>query len=486
MFNWLKRKRTPEAETDSTSPAAAGGEQSADDLEAGDGPGPGGEAAAESPAFPAEGEAGGAPDGAVAEEAALKSGFWSRFKKRPSSSGELSPESSPLAGAAPEEGRRIGEGESGQLGEGRAEERTAGPGAPSEPPSAPEGGRPESAETALAGAGSSLEKRPVPEPALKEEPAAAKAEASAPEEIKEGFWKRFKSRLSATRGQLAGRMENLLATVREIDDDVLDELEEILITSDLGVSASQALLKTVKGKVASQELRSPEALKEAIRRLILEMITLPAPQEAAVKPRVVMVVGVNGVGKTTTIAKLARRCKEQGHSVLLAAGDTFRAAAVEQLTIWSQRLGVDIVAQPTGADPSAVVYDSLVAAQARKRDVIIIDTAGRLHTKVNLMDELKKIKRVAGKALPGAPHETLLVLDANTGQNALSQAKLFHEAVGVDGLALTKLDGTSKGGVVISICHELKIPVKYIGVGESYEDLRVFNPEEFSRALFED
>jgi fused signal recognition particle receptor len=300
-----------------------------------------------------------------------------------------------------------------------------------------------------------------------------------------GFLARLKDRLTGTRAVLTTRVDHLLLGVREINEDVLDELEEILITADLGVKTTQALIKTISAKVARKELSSPDKLKETLRSEIKSMMTLPPPEfNTTAKPHVILVIGVNGVGKTTTIAKLAHRYVQQGRTVMLVAGDTFRAAAVEQLTIWSERVGTDIVKQQTGADPSAVVYDALEAAQARGTDIVIIDTAGRLHTKVNLMEELKKIKRVAEKAMAGAPHEILLVLDATTGQNAVSQARLFNEAVNVDHLAMTKLDGTAKGGVVMAIYHDLGLPISYVGLGENMDDLRDFEPEAFVEALF--
>ncbi len=302
-------------------------------------------------------------------------------------------------------------------------------------------------------------------------------------EKKGGLFARFKEKLSATRKHISGRLENLLSSVREIDDDLLDELEELLITADLGAKTTDDLLFKIRGQVAKKELKSPEALKEALRRRMGEMLDLPKPALPQAEPLVYMVVGINGVGKTTTIAKLAKRWRDEGRKVLLAAGDTFRSAAVEQLTVWAGRIGADIVSQPTGADPSAVVFDALSAARARGADVVIIDTAGRLHTKTNLMDELKKIKRVADKAMPGAPHHTILVLDGNTGQNALKQAQTFHEAVGVDSIIITKLDGTAKGGVIISIANEMKIPITHIGLGESFDDLRDFDPEAFTEAV---
>ena len=299
-----------------------------------------------------------------------------------------------------------------------------------------------------------------------------------------GFLARFRNKLSSTRERLAGRLESFLSQVRSLDESVLDELEELLITADLGVKTTGDLLFKIRGQVAKKELTDPEALKAALKKRLIEMLDRPAPGlPPGVSPVVFLVVGINGVGKTTTIAKLARRFQESGRSVLLAAGDTFRAAAVEQLAIWAERLGADLVAQPTGADPSAVVFDALTAARARGAEVVLIDTAGRLHTKVNLMDELKKMKRAADKALPGAPHHTILVLDGNTGQNALRQAQTFHEAVGVDSAVITKLDGTSKGGVIVSISHELEIPIAFVGLGESYEDLQPFDPLAFAEAV---
>jgi fused signal recognition particle receptor len=297
---------------------------------------------------------------------------------------------------------------------------------------------------------------------------------------------KFKEKLTATRKHIAGRLETLLSSVREIDDDLLDELEELLITADLGAKTTTDLLFKIRGQVAKKELKDPAALKDALKKRISEMLNIPQVTMPEVKPLVIMVVGINGVGKTTTIAKLTKRYMDSGQKVLLGAGDTFRSAAVDQLTIWAERLGADIVSQPTGADPSAVVFDALSAARARGADVVIIDTAGRLHTKVNLMDELKKIKRVAGKALPGSPHHTILVLDGNTGQNALKQAQTFHEAVGIDSIIITKLDGTAKGGVIISIANELKIPITHVGLGESFEDLRDFDAAAFTEAIVGD
>ncbi len=303
-----------------------------------------------------------------------------------------------------------------------------------------------------------------------------------------GLFQRLKAGLAKTRDSLVNRMDVLFLGKKVIDPELLDELEEILITSDLGVSTTQDLLEDARARLKRQELTDPQALKQTLKEkifLYLEKMSRAAelvmPAEG---PFVIMVVGVNGVGKTTTIGKIAYKFMQSGQSVLLVAADTFRAAAIDQLKIWGERAKVEVVAQKPGADPSSVAYDALDYARPRNFDVVIIDTAGRLHTKVNLMEELKKIKRVIGKKLDGAPHEVMLVLDATTGQNAISQAKLFHEVVGVTGLVLTKLDGTAKGGVVINISHELQIPIRFIGIGEKMEDLRDFEPAEFVEALF--
>lgn len=265
-------------------------------------------------------------------------------------------------------------------------------------------------------------------------------------------------------------------------------MEEILFTSDLGVETTQALIDIVEEKVARKALKDPEKLKTTLRDQILEFLKV-RPAERRVpepgQPLVIMVVGVNGVGKTTTIGKAAALFKKEGKKVMLVAADTFRAAAIEQLEIWSQRVGTEFVKQKPAADPSAVVFDALEAARSRNIDVVLIDTAGRLHTKKNLMDELQKVYRVAGKKLPGAPHETWLVLDATTGQNAISQAQMFNEALGITDIVLTKLDGTAKGGIVVGISHQLRLPVRYIGIGEKIEDLRPFDPDEFVQAIFE-
>ncbi len=297
------------------------------------------------------------------------------------------------------------------------------------------------------------------------------------------FFQRLKNGMAKTRDNLSGRLDQIVSGNRKLDDDLLEEIEELLITSDIGVSTSMDIIERLAKK--SSDI-SADTLKQTLKDELLSIMEAYQPETETVSasPHVIMVVGVNGVGKTTTIGKLAARYTGQGKKVLIAAADTFRAAASEQLTIWAERAGADIVKHKSNSDPAAVAYDSIEAAIARKADVVIVDTAGRLHTKVNLMEELKKIKRTIGKKMPEAPHETLMVLDATTGQNALSQAKLFNEGIEVTGTALTKLDGTAKGGIVISICSTLNIPLKYIGVGEQIDDLQDFDSVTFVDALF--
>jgi fused signal recognition particle receptor len=309
----------------------------------------------------------------------------------------------------------------------------------------------------------------------------------AAEREKQGFFRRLTNRLSKTRESFVSRVDQLLLGKKEIDEELLEELEEILITSDLGVQTTIALIERVRQKVERKDLREPEELKQALQGEILTFLkVLPQPERMGQgKPHVIMVVGVNGTGKTTTIGKLAARYVKEGKRVLLIAGDTFRAAAVEQLEIWAERVGAEVVRHRGKADPSAVVYDGIQAAVSRGVDVVVIDTAGRLHTKVNLMEELKKIRRTVAQQLPGAPHETLLVLDATTGQNAISQAQLFHEAIEITGIALAKLDGTAKGGIVVGICNSLGIPLQYIGLGEKVDDLQEFHSDAFVKALFQ-
>ncbi len=302
------------------------------------------------------------------------------------------------------------------------------------------------------------------------------------------LFQRLQNRLGKTRDSFVYRLDTLFLGKRVIDQALFDDLEEILITADLGVATTMELLDDARKKVKRNELSDPQALKGILRDRILGYLVdsdqpaeLVMPEEG---PFVIMVVGVNGVGKTTSIGKIAAKFVAAGQSVLLIAGDTFRAAAIDQLKIWGERVGVKVIAHKPGDDPSSVVFDGLEYGAAHEYDVILIDTAGRLHTSVNLMEELKKIKRVIGKKLEGAPHEVMLVLDATTGQNGISQAKLFHEAVGISGLTLTKLDGTAKGGIVANVCREMLIPVRFIGIGEQIDDLRDFDPEEFVDALF--
>ncbi len=299
-----------------------------------------------------------------------------------------------------------------------------------------------------------------------------------------GLLKRLKKGLSKTRKLLSTDINELFAGNRRIDDELLEELEELLITSDIGVQTTMDLIQSISKK--SSEISGADQLKIVLKEKILALLNSkkPAPQNITIGPRVIMVIGVNGVGKTTTIGKLAAKFVASGEKVIMAAADTFRAAAIEQLVIWAQRAGVEIVKHKEMSDPAAVAYDGIEAAMARGSDVVIIDTAGRLHTRKDLMEELKKIKRAISKKLPGAPHEILLVLDATTGQNAISQAELFNGALDVTGIALTKLDGTAKGGIVVSICSTLEIPLKYIGVGEKIEDLQEFDSVQFVNALF--
>jgi fused signal recognition particle receptor len=304
--------------------------------------------------------------------------------------------------------------------------------------------------------------------------------AAAPESI--GYFKRLKNRLSKTRRNFSGGFEKVFAGKKKIDEDTLEELEELLITSDIGVPTTMALME----RIADAKVANVGEVQQILKEEILSILDTPPPVPQATKstPHVILVVGVNGVGKTTTIGKIAASLTASGKKVLIAAADTFRAAAVEQLTIWAQRADAEFVKHKENADPAAVAFDAVAAAKARGCDIVLIDTAGRLHTKVNLMAELKKIKRTVAKQIQGAPHEILLVLDATTGQNALSQAKLFNEALAVTGLALTKLDGTAKGGIVIAICNSLNIPLQYIGIGEQVEDLRPFDAKQFIDALF--
>jgi fused signal recognition particle receptor len=302
------------------------------------------------------------------------------------------------------------------------------------------------------------------------------------------FFQRLKDGLTKSRETWVQKVGSIFQN-REWDEQSLEDMEESLLTADVGLKATQKLMDTLRGLSPSgsedlaQDMSSQ--LQQAMVKLLQDSDAAPRVESLSVRPWIVLFLGVNGVGKTTTIGKLAAQYKASGKKVLLVAGDTFRAAAVEQLEAWGQRAGVELIKHRAGSDPSAVVYDGMQAAKSRSVDVLLIDTAGRLHTKVHLIEELKKIRRVIGREQPGAPHETLLVLDATTGQNGLQQAKVFKEATEIDGIVLTKLDGTAKGGVIISIHEELGVPVRYIGVGEDVEDLQPFEAERFVEALFE-
>jgi fused signal recognition particle receptor len=312
----------------------------------------------------------------------------------------------------------------------------------------------------------------------------AKSPAAA-DESRQGFFSRLRARLNRGDSWLTYDLANLLPG-RAIDAGVLDELETRLLTADVGIEATEAILGALRDKVARKELGDIGALLTALRASMLEILApceRPLAIDAARRPFVILVVGVNGSGKTTTIGKLARHLIERGHSVMLAAGDTFRAAAIEQLEVWGKRNQVPVVAQHAGADPAAVVFDAVQSARARDVDVLIADTAGRLHTQAHLMDELRKIKRVVERQGDGAPHEILLVLDAGLGQNAIAQAAQFHEALGVTGIALTKLDGTAKGGTLFAIAERFAIPIRFIGVGEDAQDFGVFDAHQFVDAL---
>jgi fused signal recognition particle receptor len=302
-----------------------------------------------------------------------------------------------------------------------------------------------------------------------------------------GFLTRLRSRLSSGNSWLTCDLADLFKG-RQIDAAILEELETRLISADVGVAASERILAELRTRVARRELADVRALIDALKASIVEILApcaQPLRIDAAHRPFVILVVGVNGSGKTTTIGKLTRRLRDEGRSVLLAAGDTFRAAAIEQLKVWAERAGADFAAQGPGADPGAVVFDALQAARSRGTDVVLADTAGRLHSQSHLMEELKKVRRVIQRVDASAPHEVLLVLDANQGQNALAQAQQFQQAVGVTGLVLTKLDGTAKGGIVIAIAHSLRIPIRYIGVGETAEDFGEFDAASFAAALVE-
>jgi fused signal recognition particle receptor len=326
---------------------------------------------------------------------------------------------------------------------------------------------------------------PVEPSRAPEAPAAPRTEAPvARGGVREAEVAALRQGLSTTRGGLIARLGQLFKGKKELDPALVDEIEEVLLTSDVGVKTTQKLMAALHDKLGKSEIGDTKVVWSTLRQEATRILDLPSVVHANASPHVIMVVGVNGVGKTTTIGKLASRISAEGKKVVLAAGDTFRAAAVQQLEIWGKRTGCEVVTGKEGADPSSVIFDAVKAAKERGADVVIADTAGRLHTKTNLMEELKKVKRVIAKAQEGAPHEVLLVLDATNGQNAIAQVQLFREALEINGIVLTKLDGTAKGGVILGICDEHRIPVRFVGIGERVEDLRDFRAGEFVEALF--
>lgn len=299
-----------------------------------------------------------------------------------------------------------------------------------------------------------------------------------------GFFSKIKEGLKKTRNAVVGQIDSMLKSFTKIDDELFEELEELLVMGDVGVHTAEKICDELKNRVKKEGIKDPEEINRLLEETVSEMLKGGEELDISTSPSIILVIGVNGVGKTTTIGKLANSISKQGKKVILAAADTFRAAAIEQLDIWAQRSGCEIIKQNEGSDPAAVVYDAISAAKARNADVIICDTAGRLHNKKHLMDELAKINRVIDRELPNAAKEKLLILDATTGQNAVNQAEQFRQATGITGIVLTKLDGTAKGGVVLAIKDGLGIPVKYIGVGEQIDDLQPFNSDDFAKALF--
>ncbi|RBP75429.1 signal recognition particle-docking protein FtsY [Marinobacter nauticus] len=345
------------------------------------------------------------------------------------------------------------------------------------PEPAVEAAEPEAAQPAV-------EPAPAPEPVPAAEP-----EVEREPETRVSVFERIKQGLGKTRASLTGGLADLFSVGKKIDEDLLEEIETTLLMADVGVTATSEIIDALTEKLERNQLKDGEALRKALRdelHGLLKEVTRPLEIDAGKQPYVILMVGVNGVGKTTTIGKLTKKFQSEGKSVMLAAGDTFRAAAVEQLQVWGERNNVPVVAQHTGADSASVIFDAIQSAQSRGVDVVIADTAGRLQNKDNLMNELSKVVRVMKKLDESAPHEVMLVLDAGTGQNALSQAQVFQQAVGVSGITLTKLDGTAKGGIVFAIARQLQLPIRYIGVGEQAEDLRSFDAETFVDALFED
>ena len=300
-----------------------------------------------------------------------------------------------------------------------------------------------------------------------------------------GFFEKLKAGLKKTKDSMMGKIEKLLNSFTKIDEELFDELEETLITSDIGVVTSEKICEELRSRVKSKGVTDPHEVKDLLKEIIAEMLGDEVPLDLSTVPSVILVIGVNGVGKTTTIGKLANQLHNEGKKVIVAAADTFRAAAIDQLEVWTQRAGVDIIKHNEGSDPASVVFDALTAAKSRNADVVICDTAGRLHNKKNLMQELKKISRIVHQQAEGCALEVLLALDATTGQNAVNQAKQFNEVADITGIILTKLDGTAKGGIIISIVDDLKVPVKLVTVGEKIDDIQPFNTRDFVEALFE-
>lgn len=327
---------------------------------------------------------------------------------------------------------------------------------------------------------------PADESQITENPIENVPTESSPAPEKQSLFKRLKQGLSRSSQRLTDGFADLLLGKKTIDDELLEELETQLLSADLGIEATQSIIDDLTQRIARKQLADPEALFAAMRDDMVDLLK-PVQQPLTINsqsaPFVILMAGINGVGKTTTIGKLAKQFQAQGHSVMLAAGDTFRAAAVEQLQVWGERNAIPVIAQQHGADSASVIFDALQAAKSRNIDILIADTAGRLHTQSNLMEELKKVKRVMAKLDPNAPHETMLVVDAGTGQNALSQAQQFNQAVGLSGITLTKLDGTAKGGIIFAIAKKTGLPIRYIGVGEKIDDLRSFEAEDFVDAL---
>ena len=334
-----------------------------------------------------------------------------------------------------------------------------------------------------------IAEEPASENMVVEEPVAESPVEDEPEEIEEtatkkSFWGRLKSGLTKTRTALFAPVDNLLKAFTKVDEDLLEELEEILISADVGFTATEEIMDELRDRIKDGRLKEKEQVMAALREIMADMIGESEPLHLTTTPSVLLVIGVNGAGKTTSIGKISKRLRLQGKKVVVAAADTFRAAAIDQLAVWCERAKVDMVRQNEGSDPAAVVFDAIAAAKKKQADVLIIDTAGRLQNKKNLMNELAKIDRVIDRELPGAARETLLVLDATTGQNAVSQAKEFSNAAKITGITLNKLDGTAKGGIIVSIKRELGIPVKFIGVGEKIDDMQEFDAEDFVSALF--